>query len=124
MIYRTKRRVDRSYHTMPQATLQEAQAHGDNGCLRSVADLQFLHDVMHMRLDRLDADRELFGDGAVGQADGEQAQHLTFACGQHESGLRDGENSFDGCTRAGLAADVPASPGGGDALAHIAQAEM
>jgi len=44
--------------------------------------VHLLHNMMHMRFDGFGADRELLGDGAIGQAINNEPQNVAFAAGQ------------------------------------------
>src|SRR6266487_4184472 len=90
-------------------------------CVRS--HLHFLHDVVHVRLRRFEADGELLGDGAIGQARDYEAQHLVLAIGQELDGADQSETRPDACASIGIALDLHASSCLLDTLAHRAQAE-
>ena len=47
--------------------LPETVADGPDGCLRAVTDRQFAEQILHVLLDRLDADLERVGDLLIGE---------------------------------------------------------
>ena len=66
----------------PYPHLHPLLSGGQYGGLRPVLDLQFLHDMVDVRFDGFDAYRKFGGNGPVGCAIDEQAQHFALAVGK------------------------------------------
>jgi hypothetical protein len=72
-----------SNHSLgPLAGGDEAGLVGDHDQLRSVADVQFRHRPVDVRLGGGRADHQPVGDFVVGQAKSDQGEDFPLACGQ------------------------------------------
>ena len=102
----------------PLAALHQALAHGPNRGLGAIADGDLAQNVLHVLLDRLDADLQRLADLLVAQARGQRGAALASRAGsagtssssKHLADLH-GRRRFSSVRRAGWAIRPPPRPG-------------